>query len=41
MIWELLEKSSQISMSQIKSPVGRVFQKICVQQFHGQDEDQF
>ncbi len=34
-IWELLEKASQISASQIKSPTGRVFQ------FHSQDEDQF
>ncbi len=27
MIWELLEKASQKGTSQIKSPIGRVFQK--------------
>ncbi len=26
-IWEVLEKASQIGVRQIKSPVGRVFQK--------------
>ncbi len=27
MIWELLGKASQIGVSQIKSPIGRVLQK--------------
>ncbi len=33
MIWELLEKVSQIDASQIKSPTGRVFQKYMYSSF--------
>ena len=33
MIWELLVKVSQIGVSQIKSPVGRVFEKYVYSSF--------
>ncbi len=38
MIWELLERTSKIGVSEIKSPVGSLYQKYV---YSSQDEDHF